>query len=131
MGELSERPRARVIRLDEATPIPPPTAGMDRRQVFDDGERWVGWLRTEPGLSGGWHTHGERDSYIYLIRGEMRIDFGPGGRKSVTARAGDFIVNPAGMVHRETTGPGDPAEAVVVRVGPGPLTVNVEGPDPE
>jgi uncharacterized RmlC-like cupin family protein len=131
MGDVPERPSARVIRLADAKPVPPVTAGMDRREVVADGERWVGWLRTEPGLSGGWHTHGERDSYIYMISGEMRIDFGPGGRESVTAKAGDFIVNPAGMVHRETTGPGDPAEAMVVRVGPGPLTVNVEGPDPE
>jgi uncharacterized RmlC-like cupin family protein len=131
MGELPERPRAKVVRLSDAKPIPPPTPGMDRRELMDEGDRWVGWVRTDPGLSGGWHTHGERDSYIYMIRGEMRIDFGAGGRDSVTGRAGDMIFNPAGMVHRETTGADEPAEGFVVRVGTGPLTINVEGPDPE
>jgi uncharacterized RmlC-like cupin family protein len=131
MSDISDRPRAKVVRVEDAPAIPPLTAGMERRELLDDGDRWVGWVRTAPGLSGGWHTHGERDSYIYMVRGEMRIDFGPGGREQVTGRAGDMIFNPAGLVHRETTGPDEPAEGFVVRVGPGPLTVNVEGPDPK
>jgi uncharacterized RmlC-like cupin family protein len=126
----TDRPRATVVRLADARLAPGPvTAGMDRRELLDDGDRWVGWVRTEPGLAGGWHTHGDRDSYVYMLRGEMRIDFGPGGREHVIGRAGDLIFNPARMVHRETTGPGEAAEGLVVRVGPGPLTVNVEGPD--
>lgn len=37
---------------------------------------------------------------------------------------------PAGVVHRETTGPEGPGEAFVLRVGTGPQNVNVDGPDP-
>lgn len=125
----SDRPT--VIRPVDLPPPPgPPTAGMDRRQVVDDGEHWVGWVRTDAGLAGGWHHHGERDSYIYLISGSMAIEFGPGGRERIEARAGDVIVNPRGVIHREVTGSDGDATAFVVRVGPGPLNVNVEGPDP-
>jgi uncharacterized RmlC-like cupin family protein len=43
--------------------------------------------------------------------------------------AGDFIFNPARVVHREITAPEEPAEFFVVRVGTGPQNVNVDGPD--
>jgi uncharacterized RmlC-like cupin family protein len=103
---------------------------MDRRQLLDAGERWFGYVRTEARMAGGWHTHGERDSYIYMVSGSIHVDYGPGGRKRVTARAGDLVVNPAHMVHREVTDD-EAAELFVVRVGPGPLNVNVDGPDPD
>ena len=119
-----------VVRPDEAAAPPgPPTPGMDRRQVFDHHDRWVGWVGTDAGLTGGWHHHGERDSYIYVFRGTVRIEYGPAGRDAVTAVAGDFIFNPARMVHREITAPDEPAEFFVVRVGTGPQNVNVDGPD--
>lgn len=102
---------------------------MDRRLLLDDGDRWIGWLRTDAGLAGGWHHHGDRDSYIYLLRGTMTIEYGPGGRDQVVARAGDFVFNPREVVHREVTGPDEVAEAFVVRVGTGPQVVNVDGPD--
>jgi uncharacterized RmlC-like cupin family protein len=102
---------------------------MDRRQLFDHEDRWVGWVRTDAGLAGGWHHHGARDSYIYVLRGTVTIEYGPTGREQVTAAAGDFIFNPARMVHREITAPDEPAEFFVVRVGTGPQNVNVDGPD--
>ena len=102
---------------------------MDRRQVFDHQDRWVGWVRTDAGLAGGWHHHGQRDSYIYVLRGRVRIEYGPAGRDEVTAVAGDFIFNPALMVHREITATDEPAEFFFVRVGTGPQNVNVDGPD--
>ncbi|HET7676863.1 MAG TPA: cupin domain-containing protein [Candidatus Limnocylindrales bacterium] len=126
---MSER-RPMVIRGAEApAPSGPPTAGMERRQLLDEGERWFGWVRTEPGLAGGWHHHGDRDSYVYVVRGAITIEYGRGGVERIEATAGDLILNPARIVHREVTGPGEPAEAFVVRLGPGPLNVNVDGPD--
>ncbi len=97
---------------------------------MDRPDAWVGWVRTDAGLAGGWHHHGDRDSYVYVLSGAVTIDYGPGGRESVYAAAGDMIFNPARMVHRETTAPGEPAEFFVVRVGPGPQNVNVDEPDP-
>jgi uncharacterized RmlC-like cupin family protein len=103
---------------------------MDRRQIMERGDAWVGWVRTDAGLAGGWHHHGDRDSYVYVLRGSVTIDYGPGGRDTVNATEGDTIFNPARLVHRETTTPDGPAEFFVVRIGPGALNVNVEGPDP-
>ena len=127
-----DRTHATVIHADEAEPPPgPPTPGMDRRQLLNEGERWIGWIQTEPGIAGGWHHHGDRDSYVFILQGEIAIESGPGGRHRVVASKGDLVVNPGHMVHREVTGPAEPAQALVVRIGPGPLNVNVDGPDPD
>ena len=127
-----DEPRPIVVRPDEgARPPGPPPPGMDRSELIDDRERWVGWVQTDAGVAGGWHHHGARDSYIYVLRGTVRIEYGPAGREHLTARAGDFIFNPAGMVHREITGPDEPAEFFVVRIGPGPQNVNVDRADDE
>jgi len=99
---------------------------MQREEAFSDDERWLGFVRTDASIEGGWHHHGERDSYIYVLRGTVSIGFGPGGRDRLTAHPGDFIFNPARMVHREV-----PGELIVMRLGPGSQVVNVEGPDPD
>lgn len=125
-----DRGRPVILHGPDAAPAPGPrTPGMDRRQLLDDGDRWVGWVRTDAGTAGGWHHHGDRDSYIFVLRGTMTIEYGPGGHERVTAGPGDFVFNPGGMVHREITGPGEPAELFVVRVGTGPQTINADGPD--
>ena len=89
----------------------------------------MGWVQTEAGLAGGWHHHGDRDSYVYVLRGSVTIEYGAGGQGRVRAVAGDLIFNPPRVVHREITGADEAAELFVVRIGPGPLNVNVEGPD--
>ena len=125
-----DRSRPLVVRAaDGVAPPGPPTPGLLRHQLVDHDDRWIGWVRTEAGLAGGWHHHGDRDSYVYVLRGAVTIDSGPGGRDHVSAVAGDLVFNPARVVHREVTAPGEPAELLVVRVGPGPLNVNVDGPD--
>lgn len=119
-----------VVRSADALPSPgPATAGMERREILVDGDRWIGWVKTDAGMAGGWHHHAERDSYVYVISGSIDVEFGPGGNERVTGRPGDVIVNPRGVIHREVTGSDGPAELLVMRVGPGPLTVNVEGPE--
>ena len=121
----------RVVHPADANAAPGPlTPGMDRRQLIDDRDRWIGWVRTTPGMSGGWHHHGERDTYIFMVSGALTVDFGPGGRESVTMSAGDFGFVPPRTVHRETTEAAVGAEAFVVRIGPGPQNVNVDASDP-
>lgn len=125
-----EQARPIVVRPGEGVqPAGPPTPGMDRRQLLDQEDCWAGWVRTDAGLAGGWHHHGARDSYIYVLRGTVTIEYGLAGGERVTAVAGDFIFNPARMVHREITAADEPAELFVVRVGTGPQNVNVDGPD--
>jgi uncharacterized RmlC-like cupin family protein len=116
-----------VVRPDEATRAAG-TPGMERRELFAREGSWAGWIRTDAGVAGGWHHHGDHDSYIYVLRGTLTIDYGAGGTESVRATAGDLIFNPARLVHRETTSADGDAEAFIVRVGSGPQLVNVDGP---
>jgi uncharacterized RmlC-like cupin family protein len=123
--------RVFLVRASEAKPPPgPATAGMDRRQLLDHDDRWVGWVRTQPGVVGGWHHHGDRDTYIFVVRGEIRIEFGPGGSEVVDGMPGDFIFVSRQAVHHEITGANDTGELFLIRIGPGPQVVNVEEPDP-
>ena len=107
-----------------------PALGMERREILENANTWVGWVRADAGKVIDWHHHGDRDSYIYVVSGGITIEFGSGGREQVTAAAGDFILSPACVVHRETMSPDAAAEFFVVRVGTGPQTISVDGPDP-
>lgn len=124
MGKTEERVelvRAEDVRPAEGTPA------MLRRVAFEAPGLWAGTVTTESGMESGWHHHGAHRSLIYMLEGQMRIEFGPGGGEIVEASAGDFVSVPPGAVHREAT-PGTAARAVVVRVGEGEVVVNVEGP---
>jgi len=74
--------RPRVVRETDRILAPgPATPGMVREVAFTDEDRWVGHVRTEPGVRSGWHHHGETDTYFYVLRGSIEIEFGPGGRE--------------------------------------------------
>lgn len=122
-----EQPRA-FRATDQPAPPGPVTSGMDRREIANRDETWIGLVETAPGFAGGWHHHGDRASYIYVVRGELRMEYGPGGGEALLAGPGDVIVNPPRLVHREIT-PRSSVQAIVVRVGSGPLNVNVDGPE--
>ena len=120
---------------DEVTSVHPedrevadPTPGKTREQAIDVPGLWSGFVRSEPGAASGWHHHGEHDTSVYVIEGNVRIEFGPGGGRSVEAGPGDFVHIPKHLVHREVN-PGPAAsQEIITRSGTGPLTVNVDGP---
>lgn len=125
----SARPRAigpaqRTVAAGVATP------GMVREQAFASDDRWVGVVRTEPGVRSGWHHHGDTETYFYVLSGAMELEFGPGGSERLRVVAGDYAHVPRGLIHREGTPPDQPAEVALVRIGSGPPVVNVEGPEP-
>lgn len=109
----------------------PATPGMERFEGYVADDRWIGYVTTEPGVRSGWHHHGEMDTYVYVVRGAVELESGPGGGDVARARVGDFAHIPAGTVHREGTPGDESAEAVIVRIGTGQPVFNVEGPDPE
>ena len=86
------------MRLPAAT-----TPGMDRREAFDHDGVWAGTVRTADGVVTGWHIHPGHDTYIYVVSGSATVESGPGGRDRTQADAGDFILIPRGLVHREGT----------------------------
>jgi uncharacterized RmlC-like cupin family protein len=103
------------------------TSGIVREQAFAGGDRWVGFVTSDPGAWSGWHHHGETDTYFYVLRGGIEFEYGSEGA-TIAVDAGDFCHVPKGLVHRERPRPGARAELVLVRVGSGPTVVNVEGP---
>lgn len=107
-----------------------PTPGMVREQAIAVEGMWAGLVRTEAHAASGWHHHGEHDTTIYVVDGDVRLEFGPDGADVVDASPGDFIYVPKGAVHRESNPSAGESHIVVVRAGSGPPTVNVEGPAP-
>ena len=120
----------RIVGPEERTLPAQPTPGMRREEALSGEGFWVGLTSVDAGVTTGWHHHGGHDTYVYVLQGMLHLDFGPGGSGTADARPDDFLHIPPGVVHREGTPGDDELRAVVVRVGSGELTVNVEGPDP-
>jgi uncharacterized RmlC-like cupin family protein len=126
-----ERQRPVEVIGEEQWQDADPTPGMRRRQAIAAPGLWAGVVHTEPGATSGWHHHGDHETSLYVVRGRMRLEFGPGGRQVAEAGAGDFLHVPAGTVHRESNPSGtEPSLAVIARAGTGVPTVNVDGPPP-
>ena len=122
--------RLTVIRASDRTAMDTTqTPGMRREQAIAGQGVWVGLTHTAPGVTSGWHHHGDYDTYIYMAAGVAHGDFGSGGGEHVEARAGDFIHVPKHTIHRESNPGGEESAMVIVRVGSGPPVINVEGPE--
>jgi uncharacterized RmlC-like cupin family protein len=106
------------------------TPGMTREQAIAVEAMWAGLVRTEAHMTTGWHHHADYDTSIYVVRGSLRMESGPGGCDVVDARPGDFLHVPKGAIHREGNPGSEESHLVVVRAGRGPAVVNVEGPAP-
>lgn len=105
-----------------------PTPGIVREQAIAAEGMWAGFVRNEPHMTSGWHHHGNHDTALYVLNGEIRLEFGPGGGNAVEAGAGDFLHVPKYVIHREVNPRDEESHVVVVRAGDGPPTVNVDGP---
>ena len=105
------------------------TSGIQREELVWTDNSWVGIAHTEPESVSGWHHHGEYETYINVISGRLRVEFGPGGKESVEGFAGDVFCIPRGVVHRELTLGAEKGTAFLVRVGKGEPVINVDGPD--
>ena len=122
---------------DEVTCVHPdgrhvadPTTGKVREEAISIDGLWSGFVRTEPGVSSGWHHHGDHDTSVYVIEGHVRIEFGPGGLHSSDAGPGDFVHIPKHVIHREVNPGATESQEIISRSGTGPLTINVDGPTP-
>jgi uncharacterized RmlC-like cupin family protein len=126
---MSAAESARLVRPEDRA-VADPTPGMVRERAIDAEGLWAGFVRTAPGGTSGWHHHGEYESSIYIARGSLRMESGPGGADVIDAVAGDFVHVPKGAVHRESNHSHEESHLVVVRAGHGPPTINVDGPAP-
>ena len=105
------------------------TSGMQREELISKSGSWVGIVRMQPGAVSGWHHHGDYDSYIYMVAGTARFDFGAGGKESCEAGPGDTCYVPKGVIHREANLGSQEGMAFLTRVGTGEPVINVDGPD--
>jgi uncharacterized RmlC-like cupin family protein len=107
----------------------PPTPGMARKQAEMAENVVMMEVRTEPGVTSGWHHHGEHTTYGFVISGKAKVEFGAGGREVLEAGPGDVFMMPAHAVHREGN-PGHEEQVLLgLRIGSGPTVINVDGPD--
>jgi uncharacterized RmlC-like cupin family protein len=105
------------------------TDGITRMRAFESEGVLVSRSRVEPGVVSGWHHHGTRHLYGFLVSGHLQLEYSLNGTHKVTLRAGDFFHIPVGLVHRDLNPDKDCALVVVnVLAGKGPAVVNVEAP---
>ena len=112
-----------------------PSGDLTRREAAPGVAREVALVsdrailsRARAHVASGWHHHGERDVFGYVVRGSLRFEFGPDGSEDTHAEECGFFHVPAGLVHREVNdGQG---EVVLTLAGGGPLVINLDGPDP-
>ena len=120
--------KARIIRPSDRHRQTGQTAGMVREEALRTPALWAGVVFTEPGRFSGWHHHGTHESVIYVVRGAVQLECGPGGKTTLHAGPGDCIYVPRGEIHREGNDGFEESEIVVIRSGDGELVVNVAGP---
>ena len=120
---MEETPVTKVAR-DELTPGHP-TPGMERWQAVVLEDVWSGLVRTEPGATSGWHSHGAHDTVAYVVKGAFRVETAAG---VVQGDPGDFVHVPAHTVHRETNPADETSEVVIVRRGTGPVVIEADPP---
>ena len=104
------------------------TPGMVREEAIATEGMWAGLVRTDAGMTSGWHHHGDYETTIFVVSGELKMESGPGGTAVVTAGSGDFVYVPPHTVHRETNPAETESHLVVVRSGRGEAVINVNGP---
>ena len=117
----------RVTRAGELSPAPG-SPGIERSTAFETERALMIQARVEGDTASGWHHHGDRDVYGYLVQGHARFEFGPGGQEHVEVGPGEFFHVPATLVHRDINPAPEAQLVVLVFVGGGPLVVNVDGP---
>jgi uncharacterized RmlC-like cupin family protein len=126
---MNEADPARLVHPDDRVAADP-TPGMARERAIETDGLWAGFVRTAPGSTSAWHHHGDYETSIYVARGRLRMESGPGGANVMTAAQGDFIHVPKGAIHREGNDGDEESHLVVVRAGHGVPTINVDGPAP-
>lgn len=118
----------RIVR-GGAMPAGTTSQNVSRKSTRIDESVSVAEARNGPKTTTGWHHHGKRTAYVYVVRGQVRIEWGPGGRESADLASGDFYVISPNTIHREGN-PGAEENCWVGFVaGSGAEVVNVEKPE--
>ncbi len=107
----------------------PVSQNVIRKSTRIDESVSVGVVSNGSKTTTGWHHHGKRTAYVYVVRGQVRIEWGPGGRESADLASGDFYVISPNTIHREANPASEENCWIGFVVGSGAEVVNVEGPE--
>lgn len=119
-----------LVTPDDLRAPATPTPGVARLEAFADETVWVGRVENDPHQASNWHVHPGHDTYAHAVEGRFFVEYGPGGSERIEISPGDFAMIPKGVVHREGNAGSIPTVGILVRVGEGPVTVNLDGPEP-
>ncbi|MBY5989144.1 MULTISPECIES: cupin domain-containing protein [Roseovarius] len=110
----------------------PYTPGQPRMTAYETEGLWTGITTvTAKDTPSQWHHHKDHDSIMYMLNGEIRVDWGEKGEKSFTLAPGDFAFFRRGVIHRAQILESDgDCRFLVVRLGAGDTVENVDGPGP-
>ncbi len=105
------------------------TRGIVRKRAFESEEAIVSQSQVAPGVVSGWHHHGTRQLYGFIVSGRLQLEYFLKRQEIADLSVGDFFHIPAGLVHRDLN-PNKGRELVVVNilVGSGPAVINVDTP---
>src|SRR5260370_42684255 len=97
------------------------TQGIIRRKAFESENAIVSQSQVAPGVVSGWHHHGTRQLYGFIVSGRLQLEYFLRTKEIADLKAGDFFHIPAGLIHGDLNSNKD-LELVVVNilVGSGP-----------
>lgn len=124
----------RIVRRSDLSLQTSQTPGMQRvaavaADTVGAKELWAGLVTLEPGARSGAHHHGDCESVIYVLRGQIRFRFGERLEETEEAGAGDFIYVPPNVIHQEiNASETEGIDSIVVRSSQENIVVNVDLP---
>jgi uncharacterized protein YjlB len=102
--------------------LPADPAAMERAFAAN------GWSNSwRDGIFTYHHFHSTSHEVLGIAAGEVRVAFGGPAGQEVTVRAGDVVVIPAGVAHRNM---GQSADLLVVGAYPGGMSYDIRRGDP-
>jgi uncharacterized protein YjlB len=115
-------PNSAVPLLVYRRALPPDPAAMERAFAAN------GWSNAwRDGIFGYHHFHSIAHEVLGIAAGEVRVAFGGPSGREVAVRAGDVVVIPAGVAHRNM---GASADLLVVGAYPGGEGYDIRRGDP-
>ncbi len=125
----------RIVKPDQRDAGTAQTPGMTRAAGVSGATSgatgvWMGYVTNDPGFTSQAHHHGDVESGIYVISGQLTMRWGDRLEHSAEAGPGDFIFVPAQLVHQEINRSDSvQVTSVVARGGSENIVVNVNIPE--
>src|SRR2546430_6005516 len=108
------------------------TEGIVRKKAFESETTIVSQSQVAPGVVSGWHHHGTRQLYGFIVSGRLQLEYFLRRQEIADLSVGDFFHIPAGLVHRDLNPNKDRGLVVVnILVGRGRPVISVDSPPTE